>query len=161
MNLNAIAVQYTGAVTPPSTATLYLSTGPSATSASGNRTPTYAESFPLTLTVQPISTGDLRKLEGLNIQGVTEKLYLNGQLRGLQRVNKLGGDLVVLKDGTTYLVKAVLEAWRFVSAENGWCCVAVVLQNDAIVPDQDRPRAPVRNNVIQGRAAGPTVYGRE
>lgn len=117
-----------------------LSTGQAPTAPDGSRDPEYAPSFDVMLAVQPISTGDLRKLEGLNIQGVTEKLYLNGQLRGLQRINKLGGDLVVLRDGRTFLVKAVLEAWRFVSAGNGWCCCAVVLQNDAVVPYVQRPR---------------------
>ena len=47
---------------------------------------------------------------------------------------------LVLPDGATYLIKAVLEAWRFVSAGNGWCCVAVVLQNDAKVPFLERPQ---------------------
>ncbi len=140
MNLNAIVAQYTGAVAPQQPATVMLSTGQSPTAPDGSRDPEYAPSFSVTLAVQPISTGDLRKLEGLNIQGVTEKLYLNGQLRGLQRINKLGGDLVVLPDGRTFLVKAVLEAWRFVSAGNGWSCVAVTLQNDAVVPYGQRPR---------------------
>lgn len=140
MNLNAIVAPYTAAVAPQQPATVMLSTGPAPTLPDGSRDPTYAPSFEVTLAVQPVSTGDLRKLEGLNIQGVTEKLYLNGQLRGLQRINSLGGDLVVLRDGTTFLVKAVLEAWRFVSAGNGWCCVAVQLQNDAKVPFVQRPR---------------------
>ena len=132
MNLNQIVAPYTAAVAPQQPATMYLSTGQSATAPDGGRTPLYATPFTLSCAIQPVSTGDLRKLEGLNIQGVTEKLYLNGQLRGLQRINSLGGDLVVLRDGTTYLVKAVLEAWRFVSDGNWWCCCAVILQNDVI-----------------------------
>jgi hypothetical protein len=140
LNLNQIVSPYTAAVSPRQPATVYLSTGQSATAPDGGRTPLYADPFPATIAIQPVSTGDLRKLEGLNIQGVTEKLYLNGQLRGLQRINNLGGDLVVLRDGTTYLVKAVLEAWRFVSAGDGWCCVAVILQADAKVSFQDEPR---------------------
>ena len=140
MNLNAVVAPYTAAICPQQAATVYLSTGQSATAPDGGRTPLYADPFTVTLAVQPVSTGDLRKLEGLNIQGVTEKLYLNGQLRGLQRINKLGGDLVVLRDGTTYLVTAVLAAWRFVSAGNGWCSVAVLLQNDAKLPFVQWPR---------------------
>ena len=140
MNLNALVAPAVGLVNPRQAVTVYLSTGPSATAADGSRTGTYAEPFQTTAQVQPISTGDLRKLEGLNIQGVTEKIYLNGQLRGLQRINALGGDLIILPDGTTYLVMAVLEAWRFVSAGNGWCSVAVVMQNDAKVPFVQRPR---------------------
>ena len=140
MNLNQIVAPYTAAIAPQQPATVYLSTGQSPTAPDGGRTPLYADPFPVTLAVQPVTTGDLRKLEGLNIQGVTEKLYLNGQLRGLQRVNKLGGDLVVLRDGRTFLVKAVLEAWRFVSAGNGWSSVAVIMQNDTPVPFIEWPR---------------------
>lgn len=137
MNLNAIVAPYTGAVNPQSPVTVYLSTGPGPTASDGKRTPTYAPPITATMQVQPISTGDLRKLEGLNLQGKFTKLYLNGALRGLERINSLGGDLVVLPDGTTYLVKAVLEGW---TPTAGWCSVAVVLQNDAKLPWVQRPR---------------------
>lgn len=140
MNLNAVVAPVVAAITPQQPVTLYLSTGQATTAADGSRTPQYADPFEMTAAIQPMTTGDLRKAEGLNIQGVTDKIYLNGQLRGLQRINRLGGDLVVFPDGTTYLVKAVLEAWRFVSAGNGWCSVAVVLQNDVKVDWVDRPR---------------------
>jgi len=141
VNLNQIVAPLINAVSPSQPVFVYLSTGPGATAADGSRSPTFDPPFEATMQIQPITTGDLRKLEGLNVQGVTDKLYLNGQLRGLQRINQLGGDLVILRDGTTYLVKAVLEAWRFVSAGQGWCCVAVVLQNDAKLPLAQRPRA--------------------
>lgn len=140
MNLNAIIAPITAAIAPSQPVTVYLSAGPAATQTGGQRAPTYADPFLATAAIQPVTTGDLRKLEGLNIQGVSEKIYLNGQLRGLQRINQLGGDLVILPDGATYLIKAVLEAWRFVSAGEGWCCVAVVLQNDAKLPFIQRPR---------------------
>lgn len=140
VNLNAVVAPIIGAISPQQPVTVYLSAGPGATAADGSRAPTYADSFEAVAQIQPITTGDMRKLEGLNLQGAFEKLYLNGQLRGLQRINSLGGDLVVLPDGTTYLVKAVLEAWRFVSAGEGWCAVAAVLQNDAKVPFILRPR---------------------
>lgn len=137
MNLNAIVGPYTGAVNPQSPVTVYLSTGPATTAADGSRQPTYAPPIIATMQVQPISTGDLRKLEGLNLQGKFTKLYLNGALRGLERINSLGGDLVVLPDGTTYLVKAVLEGW---TPTAGWCAVAAVLQNDNKLPFVQRPR---------------------
>jgi hypothetical protein len=137
MNLNAIAAPAVGLVNPRQAVTVYLSTGPTATGGDGSRTGTYAASFTATMQIQPISTGDLRKLEGLNLQGKFTKLYLDGALRGLERINSLGGDLVVLKDGTTYLVKAVLEGW---TPTAGWCSVAVILQNDAKVAPVQRPR---------------------
>lgn len=137
MNLNALVAPIIGAVNPQSPVTVYLSTGPSVTAADGGRTPTYAAPITATMQVQPITTGDLRKLEGLNIQGKLKKLYLNGALRGLERINSLGGDLVVLPDGTTYLIKAVLEGW---TPTAGWCAVAAVLQNDSKLPFVQRPR---------------------
>jgi hypothetical protein len=137
MNLNAIAAPATGLVNPRQPVTVYLSTGPSGTAPDGSRLGTYDDPFNAVMQVQPISTGDLRKLEGLNIQGKFTKLYLDGALRGLERVNSLGGDLVVLKDGTTYLVKAVIEGW---TPTAGWCSCAAVLQNDAKVPFIQRPR---------------------
>lgn len=137
MNLNAVVAPIIGVVNPQQPVAVYLSTGPSATAGDGGRTPTYAAPFTAMMQVQPISTGDLRKLDGMNLQGKFTKLYLNGALRGLERINSLGGDLVVLPDGTTYLVKAVLEGW---TPTAGWCSCAVVLQNDAKLPFVQRPR---------------------
>jgi hypothetical protein len=110
--------------------------------------------------VQPITTGDLRKLDALNIQGVSQKAYLNGTLRGLQRINSLGGDLVVLDTGETYLVKAVLEQWA--AGNVMWVCAAIVLQNDAKTSHLDRPAfSATPGQPIQGREAeSPTLNGR-
>jgi hypothetical protein len=137
MNLNALVAPIIGAVNPEQPITVYLSTGPGPTGVDGKRVPTYATPITATMQVQPITTGDLRKLEGLNLQGKFTKLYLNGALRGLERINSLGGDLVVLPDGTTYLIKAVLEGW---TPTAGWCAVAAVLQNDNKLPFVQRPR---------------------
>jgi hypothetical protein len=138
MNLNAIIAPIIGAVNPLQPAAIYLSTGPGPTQPDGTRVPTYADPVTVSAQIQPISTGDLRKLDALNIQGVSQKVYINGILRGLQRINALGGDLVVLDTGETYLVKAVLEQWA--AGNIMWVCVAVVLQNDAKTSYQDEPR---------------------
>lgn len=136
MNLQQITASIISSINPTQPVTVYLSTGPGPTQPDGSRPPTYEDPFIASAQVQPITTGDLRKLDALNIQGVNQKVYLTGALRGIQRVNKLGGDLIVLKDGTTYLVKAVLEGWTNV----GWCSVAVVLQDDQKVGFIHRPR---------------------
>lgn len=136
MNLQNIAAGIVSAVNPQQPASVYLSTGPGPTQPDGSRTPTYDHPFTVSAQIQPLGTGDLRKLDALNIQGSNEKIYINGELRGIERVNRLGGDLVVLKTGETYLIKAVLEGWTNV----GWCCVAVVLQDDAKVGPVRRPR---------------------
>lgn len=119
-------------------AAVYQSTGPGPTQPDGTRVPTYAQAFTATVQVQPISTADLRKLDSLNIQGVNQKVYMTGELSGLVRVKSLGGDLLVLKDGTTYLVRAVLEQWSVPGV--GWVSAAVVLQNDANVGFLNEPR---------------------
>lgn len=134
MNLQGITAGHISAVNPAQPVSVYLSTGPGPTQPDGSRTPAYEDPFTASAQIQPITTGDLRKLDALNIQGVSQKIYLNGALRGLIRVKKTGGDLVVLKDGTTYLVKAVLEQWP------DWVSCAIVLQDDATVPFFQRPR---------------------
>lgn len=138
MNLNQICAPLIGAVNPLQPAAVYLSTGPGPTQPDGTRVPTYADPVTVSAQIQPISTGDLRKLDALNIEGVSQKIYINGILSGLQRINALGGDLVVLDTGETYLVKTVLEQWA--AGNIMWVCCAIVLQNDAETSFQDEPR---------------------
>ena len=138
MNLNSIVAPIIGSVNPLQPASLLLSTGPGPTQPDGSRQPTYSDPFTVSAQIQPISTGDLRKLDALNIQGVSQKIYINGILRGLQRINALGGDLVILSTGETYLVKAVLEQWA--AGNVMWVCCAIVLQSDPRLPFQDDPR---------------------
>ncbi len=137
MNLQGLVVGYISAINPQQPASVLLSTGPGSTQPDGSRIPAYEDPFTVSAQVQPISTGDLRKLDALNIQGVNQKVYINGSLRGLQRVKKLGGDLVVLDCGDTYLVKAVLEQWP------DWVSAAVVLQNPVVVSASVIIRPPV------------------
>lgn len=76
--------------------------------------------------VQPLTTKDLRHLEGLNIQGVERAIYLYGHVDAVVRPEGKGGDLIIIADGPNqgiYLVTVVLEAWQ------GWCKAGVVLQN--------------------------------
>lgn len=126
MNLNAVVAGVVGSVNPQVPALVKVSRGPAPTAADGGRVPTYSSPVPVLAQVQPLSTGDLRKLEGINLQAVNRKIYLNGHVNGLVRVKNKGGDLVIL-GSETWLVKAVLEQWP-------WVCVAVVLQNDPPPP---------------------------
>jgi hypothetical protein len=136
MNLQGFVQGVIGAVSPNQPANLLLSTGPGPTQPDGTKQPTYAPIEFIQAQIQPLTTGDLRKLDSLNIQGVNNRIYITGELRGLQRINQLGGDLVILPDGTTYLVRAVLENWYM----DLWCLVAATLQNDKLVPYVQRPR---------------------
>jgi hypothetical protein len=119
MNLNRLAAGIVGAVNPQVSISVQLSTG-STTNPDGTQTPTYTTST-ATGQVQPLGSQDLRRLDGLNIQGVTAKVYLNGDFEGVFRVLGKGGDLLTF-NGQTYLVTAVLERWP------DWTCVGVTMQ---------------------------------
>jgi hypothetical protein len=129
MNLRAIANGVTRAVNPNVAATLFISTG--YTLVNYVQVPTY-DKAPVQAQVQPITSGDIRQLDALNVQGAQKAIYLNGAALAISRIKKLGGDLVVFPDGTlpegnTWLVLASVEQWA------DWCKVAVVLQDD--IPD--------------------------
>jgi len=124
MNLNAFVSGPISAVNPMVPIKVRVSTG-SVANADTTRTPTYAPPVIVRGQVQPLSSKDIRQLEGLNIQGYQHAVYLNGQIEGLVRSTNQGGDLLTMPNGDVWLVGVVLEAW--VSA--GWCKVAVVLQD--------------------------------
>lgn len=131
MNLRALANGVTSAVNPNVGATLFISTGYTK-NAQFQQVPTYDKQG-VTAQVQPLSSGDLSFLDGLNIQGAQKAVYLNGAALAISRVKKLGGDLIVfpagtLPEGNTWLTLASIEQWG-----GTWCKVAVVLQDD--IPD--------------------------
>lgn len=76
--------------------------------------------------VQPITTDDLRQLDGVNLGGVKWKIYLNGEIDSVVRPERKGGDLVKIATGRhqgTWLVVQILEQWP------DWCVGAIVQQN--------------------------------
>lgn len=78
--------------------------------------------------VQPVSWRDIQQMEGLNLQGTRWKIYLNGQVDGLVRVENKGGDLIILPETSrhpgTWLVALVLEQWP------DWVVAAITLQDE-------------------------------
>jgi hypothetical protein len=121
MNLHSIVSGAIGAVNPFIPVTIKQSTG-YATGADGTQVPAYT-TIPTTGQQQALSGRDVMYIGNLNIQGVTTKLYVSGNLEGVFRVTGKGGDLVVF-GGRTYLVATVLERWP------NWSCVALVMQLD-------------------------------
>lgn len=121
MNLNAVAFAATRAVTPALPGTLYLSDGYS-TDAAGKRTPAY-RARAVTVDLQAATGKDLKQLDGLNIQGVSRVAYLNGDVQGLNRTERKGGDLLRIS-GEYWLVVSVLETWD----TPGWSKVALSQQ---------------------------------
>lgn len=127
MNLHNIASGVISAVNPPIVGqyqtNLSLTTAPS-----GKRTPNYGALLDVYVQVQPLSAGDIQKLDGLNLQGTQRKIYMNGRVDGLVRPSVKGGDLFTIPDGVNagvWLVNQVLEQWP------DWVCAAVTLQNGA------------------------------
>jgi hypothetical protein len=131
MNLAAIANGAITAINPNFPATLYISTGNVVIDF--KQTPTYG-TMPIAAQVQPLTSGELRQLDALNIQGASKAIYLNGAALGIIRIKQRGGDLIVfpagtLPEGDVWLVKASLEQWQGAT----WAKVAVELQDDDVL----------------------------
>lgn len=100
-----------------------LTTGPS-----GRRTPGYDAPVSVYLQVQPLSAGDIQKLDGLNLQGTMRKIFMYGRVDGLVRPRVKSGDLFTIAAGVNegvWLINQVLEQWP------DWVMLAVTLQNGA------------------------------
>lgn len=125
MNLAAVVAPVIGAVNPPVPGVLYRYTG-ATKNPDYTRTASYSQT-PVTVQEQPLGPTDLRQLLAMNIQSVTRKAYLYGDIQGVNRASQLGGDMVSYSlAGTTryWLVTAVLETWD----QDGWCSVGLTEQ---------------------------------
>ena len=120
MNLRKIANASIQAINKDVSITAKVSDGTYTTEPDGTRIPNYTTII-TTGNMQPLSTQDLKRLEGLNIQNVTAKVFLNGNFEGVFRNTQRGGDLLII-GGNTYLVTAVIERWP------SWCLVGVTMQ---------------------------------
>ena len=121
MNLHGIASAAVSAVNPMIPVRIQHSAGYT-TADDGKQVPAY-RTINATGQKQALSGGDIARLQSLNVQGVTDKMYLNGNFEGVFRAMGKGGDLVVA-GGRTYLVSQVLERWP------DWCCLALTMQAD-------------------------------
>lgn len=129
INLRATANSVTRTLNQNVLATRRRSTGYTV-QPGGARVPSYDDA-PVTLQVQALAYGDIAKIDGLNIQGYRRKIYTDGVLSGLIRVQRTGGDFIVFDpalagsppEGTTWLCVHVLEQWA------PWCTVVITLQD--------------------------------
>lgn len=124
MNLHGLVSGMISAVNPPIPVIVRVSTG-NFTNPDGERTPKYASPVTIMGQVQELSTKDIQQTEGLNLAGTSRALYLNGRVDGVVRVLLKGGDVIVLPDGTVWLVVAVPESWP------DWSKAIILLQNDS------------------------------
>ena len=122
MNLHSIVSGAIGSINPLVPLIFQTSAG-YAQSADGTPVPQYNRPVTVLGQIQELQDSEIRQLDSLNIQGQRRKVYINGQVDGLVRVNQQGGDILTAPDGTVWLVAVVLEYWP------DWCSLAVVLQD--------------------------------
>lgn len=120
MNLHQIVSGAIGTVNPHVSGTVQISTGYT-TAGDGTQVPAYAPAVTRTMQVQPLSSRDIQHLASLNIQGSNTSIYIDGELNGIVREDRKGGDLITIA-GKVYLVTTVLENWP------DWTKVAAILQ---------------------------------
>lgn len=123
MNLHNIAAPAIGSVNPFVPAQISKSGGYT-TTPDGSRVPAYAAPVTQRVQKQALSSKELEHMDGLNIQGVLCKAFVNGNWYGVNRVAGQGGDKFVI-GSDTWLVVEVLEVWP------GWSSVALSLQESS------------------------------
>jgi len=122
MNLLSMSRGMIQAVVPAVPLVVQVSTGETVNGA-GKPTPTYAAPVTVQGNIQPISYKDIQILDGLNLQGTRQRIYLYGHIDGLVRVSNKGGDLITDPDGNVWLVALVEEQWPT------WVACLATLQN--------------------------------
>lgn len=128
MNMHGVVSGAIQATNPFVLADIQLSLG-YATALDGVRAAIYKPTIPdVPVQVQALQYRDLVQIEGLNLQGIRRKIYINRKIDGLVRVDNQGGDLITIKQGQLngyiFLVAMVLEYWP------EWTSVAATLQNE-------------------------------
>lgn len=122
MDLLNITKGVINTVNPNQLVSIQVSTGYA--NVNGKRTPQYAPPLSVSAQVQEkVSLRDLTQLEAMNIQGTKINIYLEGSYDSIVRVNRKGGDLITLADGTIWLTVLVPEKFP------NWCRVVATLQN--------------------------------
>jgi hypothetical protein len=126
-NIRAIANSQTRAINPNLPAMLWIATPPIVVNYI--QTPQY-DKLPVFANVQAMTSGDALKMDALNIQGAEKIIFVNGLALAINRIQKLGGDLIVFQpglvpEGTTWKIITSMEQWGYT-----WAKVAVALQDD-------------------------------
>lgn len=136
MNLHGLVRGAITAINPDTLCTWQQSTG-STTGSDGTRMPTYNVVQNVPVQVQGLTNQDLQHIQYLNIQSETRKVYLFGQIEGVERPNLKGGDLLTFPQtigGTpqVWLVVQPQENWPD-ELQSGWSSAIVCLQTDVVV----------------------------
>ena len=129
MNLHSVVASAINAVNPFLTVNIKRSTG-STVGADGLSTPTYAAILPVQGQCQALTARELAQIAGLNQQGEKLGIWVNGTLLGEVSPDSVGGDILTLPDGSTWLVLQVMENW---GRSAGWTHAALVRQRDTSI----------------------------
>lgn len=130
-NLRALVNSVTQVINPNQAAFLEISNG-FAQDKSFTQVGAYLPPVAVIVQVQDLKSKDLRQLQGLNLQGSSVAIYLNGEVDAVVRVSQKGGDIITVPTGVNagvYLTTAVLEQWQ-----GDWVKIAGTLQNKDLVP---------------------------
>ena len=119
MNLHQIVRGAITTVNPDVTGVLKVNSG-FTTTPGGKRVQSYTD-VDVIVQMQSLSSTDLKQIDAINIQGILQSAYLNGNFNGINRPEQQGGDMLIV-DGKTWLVVKVAELYT------DWCHLIVNLQ---------------------------------
>jgi len=119
MNLHQIVRGAITTVNPDVPGVLKVNSG-FTTAPGGKRSQSYAD-VDVIVQMQSLSSTDLKQVDAINIQGILQSAYLNGNFNGINRPEQQGGDMLIV-DGKTWLVVKVAELYP------DWCHLIVNLQ---------------------------------
>jgi hypothetical protein len=111
MSLHDLASSVTSVINPMMQCQWFKNTGLT-TVVGGAQSPTYAQVTQVQAQVQQLTAADLKHMNNMNMSAITRKIWCNAILTGVDRAAGLGGDRVVLPDGTAWLVVQVIETWQ-------------------------------------------------
>jgi len=119
MNLHQIVRGAITTVNPDVPGVLKVNSG-FTTAPGGKRVQSYTD-VDVMAQMQELSSTDLKQVDAINVQGILQSVYLNGNFNGINRPDQKGGDILIV-DGQKWLVVKVPELWP------DWCRVIVNLQ---------------------------------
>lgn len=121
MSLHALVANLIGSINPMMPCQWSQNTGVT-TAAGGVSTPAYNPAATISCQVQQLTAADVKHLQDLNLSGITRKVWSDTILTGIDRAAGLGGDRLILPDGTAWLVVQVIESWP------DWCSALIQKQ---------------------------------
>ena len=125
MNLRKLVNSATSTVNP-NQIIVWRRSGGYTTDPAGKRTEVLIDK-PVSANIQALSGGDLKHIDGLNIQGTLRSVYIYENIQGIVRADQKGGDMLVFPQRpndppNNWRVVAVAETWP------DWSKVVVCLQ---------------------------------